>query len=103
MIRAYIGAAFIIVGAAAFALSLAGTFRFGYILDRLHACTLACTLGTLCISLGLLVIRGFSPASAKLALVVAAAWITGPVCKSRIAAAELAESDEYTNRVTEEK
>lgn len=103
MIRTYIGAALMILGATVFVLSLIGVFRFGYILDRLHACTLADTLGTLCVCLGLSVLRGFSLASAKLALVVAAMWITGAVCKNRIAAAELAASGGCRKHVKEEE
>lgn len=102
MIRAYIGAAFLLLGAIAFVLSLVGVFRFRYVLNRLHASAVADTLGTLCVCLGLFIIRGFCLTSFKLVLVVLAMWITGPVCTNRIAAAELASSDEYKKHLKEE-
>lgn len=103
MIRAYIGAAFIILGAVAFVLSLVGVFRFKYVLNRMHASAIADTLGTLCICIGLFVIRGFCLTSVKLIIIILAMWITGPVCTNRIAAAELATSDEYKKHLKEEE
>ena len=103
MIRAYIGAAFIILGAVAFVFSLVGVFRFKYVLNRMHASAIADTLGTLCICIGLFVIRGFCLTSVKLIIIILAMWITGPVCTNRIAAAELATSDEYKKHLKEEE
>lgn len=103
MIRAYIGAAFIILGAIAFVLSLVGVFRFRYVLNRMHASAVADTLGTLCICIGLFIIRGFSMTSVKLILIIVALWVTGPVCTNRIASAELFTSDEYKNHLKEEE
>ena len=102
MIRACFGAVFLLLGAVAFVLSLVGVFRFKYILNRLHASAVADTLGTLCICIGLFIIRGFCLASFKLVLIVLAMWITGPVCTNRIAAAELTASDEYKKHLKEE-
>ena len=102
MIRACIGGAFLIFGAIAFVLSLVGVFRFKYVLNRLHASAVADTLGTLCICIGLFIIRGFCMTSVKLIIIILAMWITGPVCTNRIAAAELTASDEYKNHLKEE-
>ena len=103
MIRAYIGAAFIILGAVTFLISLVGVFRFKYVLNRMHASAIADTLGTLLICIGLFIVRGFSMTSIKFILIIAAMWITGPVCTNRIAAAEVSTSDEYKEFTKEEK
>ena len=60
------------------------------------------TLGTLCVCTGLFIIRGFCLTSVKLIVIILAMWITGPVCTNRIAAAELASSDEYKKHLKEE-
>jgi len=102
MIRAYIAAAFLVAGAMVFLLSLLGVFRFGYVLNRLHASAVSDTLGTLCTVLGLILIFGWSWASLKLIVIVITMWISGPVCTNRIAAEELATSDEYKKHCREE-
>lgn len=99
MIRAVIASVFLIAAAVIFVLSVVGVFRFRYVLNRLHASAIADTLGTLLCVIGLIVLRGFSFASAKLILVVIALWITGPVCTNRIAAAEIDCDDEYKKQV----
>ena len=103
MIRACLGAAFLLAGAVTFVLSLIGVFRFKFVLNRMHASAVADTLGTLLTSIGLIIIRGLSFASVKLVLIVAVLWITGPVCTNRIAAAELDSSDDYKMFCKEEK
>ena len=95
MARAVIGAAFLILGAVTFVISVLGVYRFRYVLNRLHASAIADTLGTLLTVIGLLVLRGFSFASVKLIIIVIALWVTGPVCTNRIAEAEINTDGEY--------
>ena len=103
MIRVYLAATLLIAGATVFLLSIVGVFRFKYVLNRLHASAVADTLGTLCTALGLMLIFGWSWASLKLVIIIICLWVTGPVCTNRIAAAELATSDEYKNQCREEE
>ncbi len=94
-VRAVLGAAFLLLGAVTFAISVLGVLRFKYVLNRLHASAIADTLGTLLSVLGLIILRGFSFAAVKLILIVLFMWFTGPICTNRIAAAEVATDDEY--------
>ncbi len=66
-------------------ISIIGVFRFDYVLNRMHATTIADTLGTLLIFLGVVLHFGFSMTSAKLVLVVMFQWITAPVSGHMIA------------------
>lgn len=66
-------------------LSLLGVFRLNYVLNRMHATTIADTLGTLLIFLGVILCWGLSWTSAKLAAVVVFQWITAPVSGHMIA------------------
>lgn len=95
MLRAILGAAFLILGAIVFVISVAGVFRFKYVLNRLHASAIADTLGTMLVVIGLIILRGFSLASVKLVIIVIALWVTGPVCTNRIAEAEVKSSGDY--------
>jgi len=95
MVRAIIGAAFLLLGAITFVISVVGVFRFRYVLNRLHASAIADTLGTMLTVIGLIVLRGFSFASVKLIIIVIALWVTGPVCTNRIAEAEVNTDGEY--------
>jgi len=103
MIRVYLGAALLLLGAVTFVLSLVGVFRFKYVLNRLHASAIADTLGTLLTAVGLMVIRGFSMPSLKLVLIIIAMWVTGPVCTNRIAWTEYKTNPELRKHCREEK
>jgi len=101
IIRAVIASLLLLAGAVTFGLSIAGVFRFKYVLNRLHASAIADTIGTMFISLGLIVLRGFSLASVKLIIIVIALWVTGPVCTNRIASAEVSSDKAYKKQVRE--
>lgn len=60
-------------------ISLVGVFRFDYVLNRMHATTIADTMGTLMILLGVILHFGLSWVSAKLVLVLIFQWLTAPV------------------------
>lgn len=60
-------------------ISIIGVFRMNYFLNRMHATTIADTMGTLLAFLGVMLQFGFSMVSAKLLLVVIFQWTTAPV------------------------
>lgn len=60
-------------------IALVGVFRLNYFINRMHATTIADTLGTLLIFLGVMLQFGFSLITAKLLLVVIFQWTTAPV------------------------
>ena len=88
MISNIIGSVLLLAGCLVFIISLAGVFRFKYVLNRIHAAALSDTLGTLLIISGLIVLHGFTFTSLKYFLVLAVMWVTSPVSTNRIAKAE---------------
>lgn len=69
----------IALGEACVIISIIGVFRMNYFLNRMHATTIADTMGTLLIFLGVMLHFGFSLVSAKLLVVVIFQWTTAPV------------------------
>lgn len=69
----------IFLGELCILVAVLGVFRMDYILNRMHATTIADTLGTLLVFLGVILHFGFSWVSAKLILVVIFQWTTCPV------------------------
>lgn len=86
--RELIGYALIALGLFAMLTAVVGTFRFGYVLDRMHAAALADTLGAAFLAAGCVVLRGLSAAAGKYLLLVAFLWLTGPIMTHLIAKAE---------------
>lgn len=69
----------IVLGEVCVGISILGVLRLKYFLNRMHATTIADTLGTLLIFLGVMLQFGFTLTSAKLLLVVIFQWTTAPV------------------------
>lgn len=74
-----------VLGEACILISLIGVFRFDFVLNRMHATTIADTMGTLFIVLGGLLHFGLSWTSAKLVLVLLFQWVTAPISAHLIA------------------
>lgn len=66
-------------------IALIGVFRLNYVLNRMHATTIADTMGTLLILLGAVLNFGVSWVSAKLVLVLLFQWLTVPISGHMIA------------------
>lgn len=77
--------ALIVLGELCVLISLLGVFRLDYVLNRMHATTIADTLGTLLIFVGVILHFGVSWISAKLVLVIIFQWLTAPVSGHLIA------------------
>ena len=56
-----------------------GTFRFKFVLNRMHAAAMGDTLAILFVLLGLILISGFNFTSLKLAVIIVFFWIASPV------------------------
>ena len=89
MIREIIGACLVLMGAGVVVTAVAGTYRFKYVLNRMHAAALCDTLGLLLVLSGLIVISGFTALSAKLAAIIIFMWLASPVMSHLIARAEV--------------
>lgn len=77
--------ALFVLGEACILIALIGVARFDFVLNRMHATTIADTLGTLFIVLGALLQFGLSWTSAKLILVLLFQWVTAPISAHMIA------------------
>ena len=78
-IRFWITAVLLIIGLISFAAAVIGNYRFGYILNRVHAGGIGDTQGLFCIVLALIVSCNAALDILKLALLVVFMWNTSPV------------------------
>ncbi len=89
MTRELIAFTLILLGVIAMALAVLGTYRFKYVLNRMHAAAMADTLGILLILSGLMVQVGFSALFLKMLSIIIFMWMASPVTSHLIARAEV--------------
>ena len=78
----FAGAAFCLIGAI-------GVLRFPDVFSRMHSAGITDTLGALLILVGLMVLAGFSLATAKLLFILVFLWMTSPTATHALAKAAL--------------
>lgn len=78
-IRFAISAVLLILGLCSFAAAVLGAYRFGFVMNRLHAAGIGDTAGIFLIIASLVVARGPVPDSLKLIVLVFFLWFTSPV------------------------
>lgn len=88
-IRFIIGAVFLLLGLFLFAIELFGSYRFNFVLNRMHAAAIGDTSGIGLCMLGLMIFTGFNLTSVKILLVVIFLWIASPVSSHLIARFEV--------------
>jgi len=89
MIQTIIGLALLTLGVFVACVAVIGTYRFHYVLNRMHATALCDTFGLLLSLAGLVVLLGFTWQSAKMVLIVVFMWLASPVMSHLIARAEV--------------
>ncbi len=89
MIQKIVGAALITLGLFVVIIAVTGTFRFKYVLNRMHAAALCDTLGMLLMLSGVIVSLGFTLLSAKVAIIIVFQWMASPVLSHLISRAEV--------------
>ena len=89
MARDIIGSVLILMGVCVMVIAVAGTFRFKYVLNRMHAAAICDTLGLMLVLSGLMVISGFTALSAKFFAIIVFIWLASPVMSHLIARAEV--------------
>lgn len=89
MTRNVIGLVLILMGVAVMVLAVIGTYRFKYVLNRMHAAAMVDTLGILLVLSGLMVLAGFGAMFLKLLSIIVFMWMTSPVTSHLIARAEV--------------
>ena len=95
MIIEILAAVLIALGAACCVIAMYGVYRMDYVLSRIHAAAIIDTLGTLLIFAGLILLRGFGWASAKILLILLFQWVTSPVSTHRISKVETLTNPDY--------
>ena len=78
-VRFILTAVFLVTALAAFASGVLGTFRFGFVLNRIHAAGIGDTLALFCTVLAVMIGTGDIVVILKLILIVAFMWCTSPV------------------------
>ena len=93
MIQFLIAAILIALGVLVMALQTFGIFRNRYVLNRMHAAAMGDSLGIFLVVAGLMVMWGFSMASAKLFVLVILFWFASPVCSHLLSKLEVFTND----------
>lgn len=88
-IRLILGSIFLLIGLVLFAIEIYGSFRFNFVLNRMHAAAIGDTLGIGFCFVGLIIFDGFSFTGLKLFLVVLFLWFASPVSSHLIARLEV--------------
>ena len=93
-IRFIAGIILILCGIIVFGIELFGVFKFGYVLNRMHAAAMGDTLGIALSMLGLIILGGLNFTSLKMVLVVAFLWMASPVASHMLTRFEVATNEE---------
>lgn len=93
-IRFVAGITLILCGIIVFGIELFGVFKFGYVLNRMHAAALGDTLGIALSMLGLIILCGLNFTSMKMVLVVVFLWFASPVASHMLSRFEVATNEE---------
>ena len=78
-IRFAIAAILMILALCSFIAAVTGAYRFGFVMNRMHAAGIGDTLGLLSVTAGLVIASGFNMTSLKLILIIFFMWFTSPV------------------------
>ena len=93
-IRFIAGIALILCGLVVFGIELYGVFKFGFVLNRMHAAAMGDTLGIALSMLGLIILCGLNFTSVKMVLVVVFLSFASPVASHMLARFEVATNEE---------
>jgi len=102
-IRFIFTAFFLIAGLAGFASGVLGVFRFGFVMNRMHAGGIGDTFGLFFIMLALIIGSGVNMDSLKLLLLVVFMWCTSPVSTHFLSQIEYDTNDHLFDRVKTEE
>lgn len=97
-----LGTGLLIFGMSVFVLEIFGTFKFKYVLNRMHAAAVGDTFGIGISLLGLMVLSGFKFVTLKMGLVIVFLWLASPVSSHLIARLEVT-TNEHIGELCERK
>lgn len=101
-IRFWIVAVILAAGILCFVLEAAGIFRFGYVMNRMHASGVGDTMGLLCVVVSLIIASGAGFTSLKLLLLIVFMWLTSPTSTHFLSMVEMRTNphiDRYVRRI----
>ena len=97
LFRFILGAFLFVSGLIIFVIEIFGNFRFGYVLNRMHAASIGDSFGIILCLFGLMIFSGFSFLTLKLGSVVVFLWFSTPVCTHLVAKLETETNEELEN------
>ncbi len=100
-IRFVVGALFILAGLTVSCIAVFGTYRFKFVLNRMHAAAMNDTLAILFVILGLILMNGFNFTSLKLFFIICFFWMASPVASHLLARLEVTIDEEQVRRECE--
>lgn len=99
-IRFFITAALFTIGIIALFVSILGTYRFHFALNRIHSAAISDTFCMFFILIGLAVASGFNFATLKILLILAFMWFTSPLSSHMLTSLEY-HTDEHLSEHAE--
>ena len=96
-IRLAAGSFFLLLGLVWFGIEIYGSFRFQFVLNRMHAAALGDTLAISACFIGLIIFSGLNATSLKLFLVILFLWFSSPVSSHLIARLEVTTNEQIGN------
>ncbi len=78
-IQFYAVAFFLCVGMLAFFCAVLGVYRFGFVMNRMHASGIGDSFGLLCIITAMMIHAGFALDTVKMLWILAFMWASSPV------------------------
>ena len=103
-VRFFLTAVLLVLGLAGFASAVLGNFRFGFVMNRIHAAGIGDTLGLLCTAVAVMIGTGDPVMILKLILIVVFQWCTSPISTHFLAQIEYHMNrhlDDYVEREDE--
>lgn len=89
IVRFVVVALFLVASLGMAVISVAGVFKFRFILNRMHAAAICDSFALLLAMIGIAVAYGFSFANVKVLLIVLLVWVASPVSSHLISRLEV--------------
>lgn len=93
-IRFITGTFLFVVGLITFGVEIFGNYKFGYVLNRMHAASIGDSIGIVLCLVGLMIFSGLSFLTLKLGAVVVFLWFSTPICTHLVAKMETETNEE---------
>ena len=86
-----------------FTAAVIGAYRFGFVMNRMHAAAIGDTLGLMLGAIGLIILKGISWFSLKMLLVVVLLWMTSAISSHVIMRMSYSIDEDVKDEVTVER